>query len=88
MPELPPSQRPEPAVDLGVGLASQRVVPGRDARAGAEGLDVSLAAARARHVGGEVVVDVAHVSGDAARPEGDLVVFDEGTTDAGADGDR
>ena len=49
---------------------------------------MSLAAARARQVGSEVVVNMAHMSGDAARPEGDLAVFDEGTTDAGADGDR
>ena len=34
------------------------------------------------------MVDVAHVSGDAARPEEYLAVLDEGTTDAGADGDR
>ena len=49
---------------------------------------MALAAARARHVGGEVVVDVAHVSGDAARPEGDLAVFDERAADAGADRNR
>ena len=35
-----------------------------------------------------MVVDVAHVSGDAARPEEDLAVFNEGAADAGADGDR
>ena len=49
---------------------------------------MTLTAARARHIGGEVVVDMADVSGDAARPEGDAAVFDEGATDAGADGDR
>ena len=48
---------------------------------------MTLTAARARHVGREVVVDMADVSGDAARPEGDLAVVDEGATDAGPHGD-
>ena len=49
---------------------------------------MTLAAARARQVGGEVVVNVAHVPGDATRPEGDAAVFDQGAADAGAHGDR
>ena len=48
---------------------------------------MTLATARARHVGGEVVVDVADVSGDAARTEGDAAIFDEGTAEAGTHGD-
>lgn len=69
----------------GVTRATSGLVPGGDARTGAECLDMTLATAGAGHPRSEVMMDVAKVTGEEVIAEGGLAADDERPADPRAD---